>query len=198
MFALLLATPESSLHVYLPACPARTLACPERLLLHTNARFLRTSPCVLSCAITFSSTPSALTAHFRRLRAVHAQPLLASTALFTRNRCFHGFSLPPSSPVGEPAKLNPSHASAERNNLRSTAATLPKSKKWGYTECASLLAHVTDVPALKQRFLDYDLPRAAVSPERRGRQGIRLTTSSETCSVTFQHYDLMLRVHPVL
>ena len=163
-----------------------------------------------------------LTAHFRCLRAVPRARLLhgarrtstrtrtslprhffaqwrfsaPSPALFTRNRCFHGFSLPPSSPVGEPAKLNPSHASAERNNLRSTADTLPKSKKWGYTEIASLLSRATDVPALKQSFLDYDLPRAAVSPDRRGRQGARLTTGSETCSVTFQHYGLMLRVSP--
>ena len=74
-------------------------------------------------------------------------------ALFTRNRCFHGFSFPPSSPVDEPAKLNLSHASAERNNLLSTAATLPKSKKWGYTEITSLLSRATDVPALKQLLL---------------------------------------------
>jgi hypothetical protein len=73
--------------------------------------------------------------------------------LFTRNRCFHGFSFPPSSPVDEPAKLNLSHASAERNNLLSTAATLPKSKKWGYTEITSLLSRATDVPALKQLLL---------------------------------------------
>ena len=78
-----------------------------------------------------------------------------------------------------------------------TAAALQESKKWGYTEIASLLSRATDVPALKQRFLDYDLPRAAVSPERRGRQGARLTTGSETCSVTFQHWGFMLRVHPV-
>ena len=131
----------------------------------------------------------------------HQTRLLRTSAAFTLSpRDLHAQPLLPrfflSSPVGEPAKLNPSHASAERNNLRSTADTLPKSKKWGYTEIASLLLRATDVPALKQRFLDYDLTRAAVSPERRGRQGIRLTTGSETCSVTFQHYGLMLRVSP--
>ncbi len=149
---------------------------------------LHTLPCTLSCAITFSSTPSTLTSHFRRLCAVPTRSpqrvlglpparicrlhgarrtstrtrtslprhffaqwrfiVSSPCALFTRNRCFHGFSLPPSSPVGEPAKLNPSHASAERNNLRSTAATLLKSKKWGYTEIASLLSRPTNVPPL--------------------------------------------------
>ena len=160
------------------------------LMLHLTRR----SPPRCASSHNCDAAPSPSRAHQARLlrtsaafalspRALHAQPLLPRFFL--------------SSPVGEPAKLNPSHASAERNNLRSTAATLPKSKKWGYTEIASLLSRATDVPALKQRFLDYDLPRAAVSPERRGRQGASLTTGSETCSVTFQHWAFMLCVHPV-
>ena len=114
-------------------------------------------------------------------RALHAQPLLP--------RFFTSTVLPP---VASRAK-----SVWPARSCPPAAAALPESKKWGYTEFASLLAHVTDVPALKQRFLDYDLTRAAVSPERRGRQGIRLTTGSETCSVTFQHWGFMLRVHPV-
>jgi hypothetical protein len=70
-------------------------------------------------------------------------------------------------------------------------------KKWVCTEIASLLSRATDVHAWKQRFLDYDLPKAAVSPDPRGHQGASLTTGSETCSVTFQHWGFMLRVHPV-
>ena len=105
--------------------------------------------------------------------------LRTTCALSARNRCSRSSPSPPASPLGEPAKLNSSHASAERNNLRSTAATLPKSKKWVRTEVASLLSRATNVPALEQRFLDCGLPRGtAASSEHRGRQGIKLTTDS--------------------
>jgi len=52
-----------------------------------------------------------------------------------------------SPPLASPRSYS-SHASAERKNLRSTAATLPKSKKWVRTEVASLLSRATDVPRL--------------------------------------------------
>ena len=39
---LLLATPERSLRVYLPVCPACTPACPARSPVHTNVLLLRT------------------------------------------------------------------------------------------------------------------------------------------------------------
>ena len=160
----------SRVRVYLPACPAHTLACPERALLHTNARFLRTRSCALSHAITFSSTPSALTAHFRCLRAVPRVRLLhgarststrtrtslprhfvaqwrfsasSPRALFTRNRCFHAFSLPPSSPVGEPVE----------ERLASPLLPAGSCRKWGCTEVARLLSRATDVPAWKQLLL---------------------------------------------
>ena len=64
-----------------------------------------------------------------RVGLLHGVIVCPICALSTRNRCSRSF--PPSSPVGKPAKLNPSHASAERNNLRSTAATLPKLKGMG-------------------------------------------------------------------
>jgi hypothetical protein len=86
----------------------------------TSPRALR-PPCAISCAIPQESarlshrlTPArsrtTTLAHTSPPRHFSAQLRFSASsphALFTRNRCFHGCPFPPSSPVGEPAKLNP-------------------------------------------------------------------------------------------
>ena len=136
----------------------RALHAPQRALNALSSTQMRSSCACVPYARTptrpdaFSSTPDELTAHFRlhafsrahllhgavlrtiaiqRLlapRVLHAQPLLAPRALFTSNRCFHGFPFPPSSPVGEPAKLNPFRASRNAINFQSTAAVTAELK----------------------------------------------------------------------
>jgi hypothetical protein len=130
-------------------------------LFHTNALSQHTSP-----ASSLRHHPS-VSSHLHA-RALPAQQLsssqgllhgallrtiaISATPLLVRSPSATVVStvFPPSSPFGEPAKWNPFHASVTRSNLRSTAAPLPKLKKWVCPEFASLLSRATDVPALKQ------------------------------------------------
>ena len=101
-FELLPATPDHSLQVYLPACPAHTLACPERSLLHTNAILLLLAshaPCAqpllrifpqLRCSA-FSFSPRVLRARNCCCEFFHLPPPSASQ---TKRRCVQRPCLP--------------------------------------------------------------------------------------------------------
>ena len=122
---------------------ARAPATPARSRTFSPARRsppLRAAPHNPRCSA-FSCPPRALDARSRCCRsspARRARSMHAAVAV----EVFH---LSP--PLASPRSYS-SHASAERKNLRSTAATLPKSKKWVRTEVASLLSRATDVPRL--------------------------------------------------